>query len=108
MLLRLRPDVDGFAPVPFAFADPERVRDILTTAGFSRIEISAHDTKIGGNGLEETVELSLRVGPLGRLLGDQPDQRGAVTEAIRAALEPFDSPSGVYQSAAVWIVTASA
>ena len=99
---------DPFAPGPFAFADPERVRGILTTAGFSRIEINAHDTKIGGNGLEETVELSLRVGPLGRLLGEQPDQRGVVAEAIRTALQPYDGPSGVYQSAAVWIVTASA
>ena len=102
------PPDDPFAPGPFAFADPDRVRGILSAAGFSRVEISAHDTKIGGNGLEETVELSLKVGPLGRLLGDHPDQRGAVTESLRAALEPHAGPSGVYQSAAVWIVSASA
>lgn len=102
------PPDDPHAPGPFAFADPERVRGILTAAGFSGIEISAHDTKIGGNSLEDTVELSLRVGPLGRLLVDHPDQRAAVTESLRAALEPHAGPSGVYQAAAVWIVTANA
>lgn len=102
------PPDDPFAPGPFAFADPDRVRGILTAAGFSRIEITAHDTRIGGNSLEETVELSLRVGPLGRLLGEHPDQRGLVTESLRAALEPHAGPSGVYQAAAVWIVTAGA
>lgn len=99
---------DPHAPGPFAFADPERVRGILTAAGFSRIEINAHDTKIGGNGLEETVELSLKVGPLSRLLGEHPGARGAVTESLREALESHAGPSGVYLSAAVWIVTASA
>lgn len=102
------PPPDPFAPGPFAFADPDRVRGILTAAGFTGIEINAHDTKIGGNGLEETVELSLRVGPLGRLLGEHPDQRGLVTQSLRAALEPHAGPSGVYLPAAVWIVTASA
>jgi len=102
------PPPDPFAPGPFAFADPDRVRGILTAAGFTGIEINAHDTKIGGNGLEETVELSLRVGPLGRLLGEHPDQRGLVTQSLRAALESHAGPSGVYLPAAVWIVTASA
>lgn len=104
----LAPPLDPHAPGPFAFADAERVRGILTAAGFSRIEINAHDTKIGGNGLEESVETALKVGPLGRMLGEHLGQRGAVTEAVREALAPHAGPSGVYMSAAVWIVTASA
>lgn len=102
------PPADPFAPGPFAFADPDRVRGILTAAGFSNVRIEAHDTRIGGNGLEEAVELSLRVGPLGMLLREHPDQRGPVTQSLRAALEPHAGPSGVYLSAAVWIVTANA
>ena len=102
------PPDDPFAPGPFAFADPERVRGILTAAGFTGVEIAAHDARIGGNSLEETVELSLRVGPLSRLLGEHPGHRDAVTVSLREALEPHAGPSGVYLSAAVWIVTARA
>ena len=44
------------------------MRGILTDGGFRDVEIDAHDALIGGNTLEETVALSLRVGPLGMML----------------------------------------
>ena len=100
------PMLDPLAPGPFAFADPDRVRGILTEGGFSGVEIEAHDSLIGGNGLEETIALSLRVGPLGMMLRENPDQRERVIDALRAALEPHAGPSGVFLPAAVWIVTA--
>lgn len=102
------PPADPFAPGPFAFADPGRVRGILEGAGFSDVRLEAHDAKIGGNSLDETVALSLRVGPLGMLLRDHPDQRDAVTATLREALEPHAGPNGVFLAAAVWIVTARA
>lgn len=102
------PPPDPLAPGPFAFADPDRVRGILAAGGFSRIEIDAHDTMVGGNGLEDTVALSLRVGPLGALLRENPDQRDRVVDALRQALEPHAGPGGVFLPASVWIVTARA
>lgn len=102
------PPPDPHAPGPFAFADETRVNGILTRAGFSGVDIAAHDALIGGNSLEDSVALSLRVGPLGMLLREHPGHREAVIDSIRAALEPHAGPSGVYLPAAVWIVTANA
>ncbi|MFA7262114.1 MAG: class I SAM-dependent methyltransferase [Caulobacter sp.] len=102
------PPPDPLAPGPFAFADADRVRGILAAGGFSGIEIDAHDSLIGGNSLEDTVALSLRVGPLGMLLRENPGQRDKVVDALRQALEPHAGPSGVFLPASVWIVTARA
>lgn len=102
------PPPDPLAPGPFAFADPERVRGILTGAGFTGVDIVAHDALIGGNSLDDSVALALRVGPLGMLLRENPQHREAAIGSIREALEPHAGPSGVYLPAAVWIVTAGA
>ncbi len=94
------------APGPFAFADPERVRGILESAGFEAIAITPHDEKIGSGGLDTALGIALRVGPLGTLLRENPDQRDAVVAAVRAALAPHEGPDGVKLDSATWIVTA--
>jgi SAM-dependent methyltransferase len=106
-LLPPMPPPDPLAPGPFAFADPARVQDILAVAGFSGIDISRFDTPVGGGDLEETVDLSLHVGPLGMALREAPQLREPVTAAVREALRPYLTPSGVMAPAAVWIVRAT-
>ena len=98
---------DADAPGPFAFARAERVRDILGAAGFENIVITPHDVAIGGFDLETAVGLSLRVGPLGRLLREDPTKRDAVTESVREAMAGYVSADGVIMPSASWIVTAS-
>ncbi len=93
---------------PFAFADPDHVRNILTTAGFKDIDITPHDQKIGSGDLEQTLTLALKVGPLGALLRENPDQQGPVVDAVRAALAEHEGPEGVKLASATWIVTARA
>ena len=98
------------APGPFAFADPERVRAILSGAGFADIAIAPQDMPAGGNTREETLELSLRVGPLGRMLRENPqvDREAAVAD-VRAAIAAHARPDGrVFMDSACWIVTARA
>lgn len=102
------PPPDPFAPGPFAFADADRVRGILEGAGFSEIAIEPHDARIGGNPLDEAVDLALRVGPLGMLLRENPDRKEAVIAAVREALRPHEGPDGVMLNSATWIVTARA
>lgn len=102
----LPPPPEPNAPGPFAFADPDRVRDILGQAGFTDIEIRPYDRKIGGNDLETTVGLSLKVGPLGALLRDRPELTDTVVDAIREGLRPHCSDDGVFLPSATWIVTA--
>ena len=102
-----QPPVPG-APGPFAFADPERVRSILGEAGFHDIDVAPHDEKIGGGNLDQTLEVSLKVGPLGAMLRDNPDKRDAVISAVRTALAEHEGPGGVKIASATWIVTARA
>jgi SAM-dependent methyltransferase len=100
------PDPD--APGPFAFADPERVRRILDAAGFGDIAIKPHDQMTGPQGLDEAVEVALRVGPLGALLREQPGKTEAVVRSVREALQTHLGEGGVSLASAVWIVTARA
>ena len=97
---------DPDAPGPFAFADDARVRSILSDARFEDIEIHPFDAQIGGATLEETVQLALRVGPLGAALREQPPAAELVADAVRTVLSRYSTPSGVRMPAAVWIVSA--
>jgi len=95
------------APGPFAFADRERVTGILAAAGFTEINLAAHDESIGGNDLEAALDLAFHVGPLGRMVRDQPAQRAAVTDAVRAVLARHVVAGGVVlMPSATWIATA--
>jgi SAM-dependent methyltransferase len=99
---------DPLAPGPFAFADPDRVRTILTTAGFRDVAINPFDTRIGGSTVDQTLALAFRIGPLGAALRDRPDLTDSVAGVVRSLLTRYDTPEGVMIPAAVWIVTANA
>lgn len=100
------PPADPTAPGPFAFADADRVRAILDAAGFADAAVTPHRAKIGSGDLETALTVALKVGPLGALLRENPDQRDAVITAVRAALSAHDGPEGVKLDSATWIVTA--
>jgi len=101
----LPPPVPG-APGPFAFADADHARDVLEKAGFSDIAITPHDSEMGGNSLDDTLTLGLRVGPVPGLLRSHPDVLPQARESIRAALAGHVRDGAVWQPSAVWIVTA--
>jgi len=106
LLPPVAPPVPG-APGPFAFADQARVRDILASAGFREVELTAYDRKIGGGDLEQTVAVSLGMGLLGRALIENPDKRPLVIEPVREALQPHVGDDGIVRlDSASWIVTA--
>lgn len=96
------------APGRFAFADPGRIRGILTRTGWHDIDIQPLDapTPIA---LDELTTLSLKLGPLTVALRDQGDAvRAQVERAVRARLE-HEAEDGVVQMvAACWLVTATA
>lgn len=102
------PPPEPGAPGPFAFADGERVRTILAAAGFDDIAITPHYEKIGGGGLQDALDVALKVGPLGAVLRENPEQRDAVVTAVRDALAAHEGPEGVKLDSATWIVTARA
>jgi SAM-dependent methyltransferase len=100
------PPVDPTAPGPFAFADAQRLRGILGDAGFQDIAIEKFDRLIGGGDLEQSLELALRVGPLGGALRPHPELMNKVSDAVKAALAGYMTPQGVLMPAATWIVRA--
>jgi SAM-dependent methyltransferase len=100
------PPPDPLAPGPFAFADPVRVRGILVEAGFADIAIDPHDEKVGWGDLEQSAQVSLRVGPLGAVVRDNPQLAGPIEAAVREGLRPYLTETGVLLDSATWIVTA--
>ena len=96
---------DPTAPGPFSFAAPDRVRGILANAGFHSVAINPLDARIGGADVERTLNLSLKMGPLGAVLREHPELTVVVADAVRDMLSAHLTPSGVVMPAATWIVT---
>ena len=99
------------APGPFSFADKERVRRILTAAGFTDVSLeSAHEPMLyAGLDAGGVVEFIRRTG-MGRSLLDNADPavvEKAVT-AARDALAPYETSAGLRISGTVWLVQARA
>jgi SAM-dependent methyltransferase len=103
-----QPAHDPDAPGPFAFANPDRVRDTLKSAGFAEIEIAARDEQVGSGDLDAMLAVCTRVGALGKILRENPELRSAVLPEVRSALAAYDGPDGVKLNAATWVVTARA
>ena len=98
-------------PGPFSFADPDRVRRILSTAGFRNIELDsfAPDIVVGAtHDLEDAVEFALDMGPASRLLADASDEvKAKALAGVKDAFAPYHTDRGVVLPSAAWIVTAS-
>jgi hypothetical protein len=85
------------------------VRHILSSAGFRDIELAQYDRKIGSRDLEQSLAVSLKLGPLGRALREHPEKRALVVNDVREALRPHVDLNGVVRlDSASWIVTARA
>ncbi len=102
------PPVPG-APGPFAFAAPGRATDILTQAGWRDAKAEAWRGPYGvGANTDEAIEIMLKIGPLGRLLRDQPEAAPKVRRALADLIADRSGADGVSFPASVWIVTARA
>ena len=103
------PPADPLAPGQFAFANADRVRGILSAAGFRDITITPEDPMIEGGTLDEACDRMGRIGPLSRaFLAASPEQQAAATAAVRAALATADGPEGVRLPVGIWVVSARA
>jgi ubiquinone/menaquinone biosynthesis C-methylase UbiE len=105
------PELGPEDPGPFAFANEEKVRRILSEAGFSSIAMEACDVSLDvafGRGLEAAVNSALEVGPVSRALeGQPPEMMKTVANAIRTAYAPLAKGNSIPLGASVWIVTAT-
>ena len=81
----------------------------MKDAGFADVSIERFDVRTGGDSLEDSVFLALRVGQLGGVLRelDVTDElRRTVEAALREALVPYVEDGVVKLPAAAWIVSA--
>jgi SAM-dependent methyltransferase len=97
------------APGPFSFGDPERVRGILSQAGFAEIDLAPHDGALTlGGDLEDAVEFALSAGPASRLLeGASASDRARARDVVREALAPHAKRGPVALTGAIWLVRAT-
>lgn len=101
-------------PGPFSMAGADTVTDQLIAAGFEGISLRRCDLPImGGNNLDEALEIVMSIGPAGeilRLLGDRAEPYlPQVDAALREAFKEFEREDGsVWGMASTWIVTATA
>lgn len=93
---------------PFSFANPEHTRLTLEAAGFKEIIIQSHDEKVSSGDLDAMTWVLLKVGPLGKIVRENPSLRATAEPLLREALTTLGDPSKVQLQASVWIVTAQA
>jgi SAM-dependent methyltransferase len=97
---------DPSSAPPFSFARSEAIYDTLSVSGFEAIEIAAHDEEVGSGDLDSMLELTLRVGSLGKIVRECPHVRPHVLGPVREALVARDGHKGPMLNAATWVVTA--
>jgi SAM-dependent methyltransferase len=104
------PPADPLAPGPFAFADEQRLRDLLADAGFGRIEVQRFDAPNAlGDSAHAAALNCLQIGPVSRLAREVGAEREPqIVEAIERALTAHASADGsVSLMGSTWVVTAT-
>ena len=104
-----QPPVDPLAPGMFSLAREERLRGILTEAGFREIALNATDVPIHGKDTTQSMAFITQAGPLPALLENASDeQRKRATEAVRNALAANIGADGRGLHVGLWLVSALA
>ena len=98
---------DPDAPGPFSLSDPEKIKRLLGGAGFSQIKLSAVDDAVNLGDLDAALDFLTRLGPAAEPIqqANESDRKLAM-EAMRKAMTPHATPSGVHFTGAVWIIEA--
>ena len=97
------------APGPFSLAEPNHIQDVLGSAGFESVVVTALDGQIRlGDDANDAVAFLRGTGMARALLG-QADQATATRalDAVTEALRAHEAPEGLYLSGAAWLVVAS-
>ena len=106
-----RPKPDPHAPGMFAFADPQRVFEVLIAAGWAPPRLDRLDLDLdiaAGRGLAEAVVQSTQIGAVNSALRDQPAEAlAAAIASIRAALTAHLDGASVRLPGAMWLVSSA-
>lgn len=95
------------APGPFALSDPDRVRVVLTSAGFDDVELQGTTAGMWfGNDADDAHRFAL--GLMGWMLDglDDADRTRAI-DALHATMAAHETPDGVLFGSAAWTIQAT-
>jgi SAM-dependent methyltransferase len=106
-----RPKPIPNAPGMFAFADPHRVLEVLTAAGWAPPRLDKLDLDLdiaAGRGLEEAVVQSTQIGAINSWLRNQPAEVvSAATASLRNALAAHLDGVSIRLPGAMWLVSSA-
>lgn len=101
---------DPNAPGPFSFADSGRVTAILSAAGFRDIRVESYNSELRFHEaatLGDSVRGLAEIGPVSRLLSDQPGEvKAKVLASMEEVLAPYYREGALVMPVAIWFVTA--
>jgi SAM-dependent methyltransferase len=104
------PPADPNAPGPFAFADEDRVRTILSGAGFHDIDLQRFDSALYlGATPRSAAEGVVQIGPVSRFVRETGSEHlPTILNAVERALKPLAASDGqVSLNGSTWIVSAT-
>ncbi|MEV7009412.1 class I SAM-dependent methyltransferase [Streptosporangium sp. NPDC051022] len=96
-------------PGPESLADPARIHEVLTGAGFENVASTAVDApQVWGKNTEEAAAFLGAWGPVRFMLG-QVDEAAAARalDALTEAMRPFEEADAVRLRGAAWLITAT-
>jgi len=100
------------APGPFAFADSDRLKNILESAGFNSIDIQSYNSEFifsRADTLAQSVRDLAAIGPVSGLLAEQgAEVRETVYAALEDVLAPYYQVGALSLPVAIWFVTGRA
>ncbi len=97
------------SPGPFSLADPERLRALLTGAGFAEPQLEALDETIVLGDVDAALAWLTDMGPAARPLAEaEPAARERALAAMREVLEAHQTAVGVSFAGSAWLVRARA
>jgi len=107
-----RPRPTPHAPGMFALADPERISEVLTAAGWAPPRLERLDVDLdiaAGRGLDEAVDQSSQIGAVNSWLRGQADEVvSASIASLRKALAAHLDGASVCLPGAMWLVSSVA
>jgi SAM-dependent methyltransferase len=103
------PDMGGpEAPGPFSLADPDRIDEVLTQAGFEQVTTTPLEAQMPlGESADDAVEFLSGTGlARGLLESVEPAVAHRALDAVRDALRRYEAPDGLHLGGAAWLVIA--
>jgi SAM-dependent methyltransferase len=94
------------APGPFSLADQDRIRTLLSAAGFAEIEVGGIEEPVWlGDGPDDAFRFLRHLGFTESMLGGlDADARARALDALRSSIDAHTTADGVLYPSATWLV----